>query len=220
MKADIKTDAKVRFSILRSTFLLGLFWVLPITSAAQPSLDDRIEGLLYGALIGDAAGGPDEFQVPERSVWTSSDTVLTAEGRAALAARFKLKPYTRRPNPEPYGQWSSQSPAGTVTDDSRYKIMFFRSLQVAGKPDREAFARTLLQWHADSTSKYGNLPRLWLDEFAYAARWVLGERDPAKALPPERQWGGIATMAGQMPFLPLATLTPGNPEQAYLQTWR
>ena len=192
---------------------------MPLVALAQPTLDDRIAGLLYGAVIGDAAGGPDEFQSPERSLWTREDTVLTSEGRAELAARFRLKPYTRRPNPESYGQWASNAPAGTITDDSRYKIMFFQSLNKAGKVDREAFAQSLLAWYADSTSQYGELPQLWLEEFAYAARWVLGERDHELALPPERQWGGIPTMAGQMPFLPIATLVPGDPEIAYRLTW-
>lgn len=187
--------------------------------AAQPALDARIEGLLFGALIGDAAGGPDEFQAPEQSVWTRTDTMLTEAGIQALADRFRLKPYSRRPNPESYGQWRANAPAGTVTDDSRFKIIFFRSLQAAGEPSRQHFAEALLSWYADSTSVYGNLPQLWLAEFAYAARWELGERDPALARPPERQWGGIPTMAGQMPFLPIATLAPGAPERAYTITW-
>ena len=210
--------ANLRQTYIRFIFL-GLLLNISHVMAAQPSLESRIEGLLIGALIGDAAGGPDEFQTPNRSIWTRTDTILTHQGRAELASRFRLKPYTRRPNPEPYGQWSSNAPAGTFTDDSRFKIMLFKSLEAAGKPDRKAFAKALLAWHADSTSEYGTLPQEWLDEFAYAARWELGERDPERARPPERQWGGIPTMAGQMPFLPLAALAPNNPAKAYLLTW-
>ena len=208
----------LRFSFLRS--ILGvLLSIMVLPAAAQPSLEARIEGMLIGALIGDAAGGPDEFQPPERSMWTKENTRLTADGRRTLADRFALKPYTRRPLPEPYGQWTAQAPIGTLTDDSRFKRILMNSLEEAGKPDREAFARSLLDWHADSTSRYGSLPQDWLDEFAYAARWELGERDPSRARPPERQWGGIPTMAGQMPFLPVAALTPANPEAAYEITW-
>ncbi|MEZ4702930.1 MAG: ADP-ribosylglycohydrolase family protein [Rhodothermales bacterium] len=198
---------------------LCLLILLPATVLAQSATAPRIEGLLIGALIGDAAGGPDEFQTPERSGWTAGDGPLTDEGIAALRARFRLKPYTRRPEPEPYAHWLPDAPPGTVTDDSRFKILFFRSLAETGRPDRLAFARTLLAWRADTTGRYGDLPRQWLDEFAYAARWELGERDPALARPPDRQWGGIPTMAGQMPFLPLAAFHPGDPEAAYRAVW-
>ncbi len=215
----MKADGMIRFSLLRSLVFFCFLVPLPVTVVAQPTLDARIEGLLIGALIGDAAGGPDEFQAPDRSVWTRTDVILTAEGRTALAARFRLKPYTRRPHPEPYGQWLANAPAGTVTDDSRFKIMFFESLKASGKPSRRAFAEALLAWHADTTSAYRNLPQQWLDEFAYAARWELGERDLRIARPPERQWGGIPTMAGQMPFLPIAALVPGQPDKAYSLTW-
>ncbi len=202
--------------MLRFVFLLIL---LPLPAAAQPHLSARIEGLLIGALIGDAAGGPDEFQAPEQSVWTRTDTVLSDAGIAALRDRFALKPYTRRPFPEPYAHWTADAPPGTVTDDSRFKLLFFQSLEETGRPDRDAFARAILTWHADTTGRYGSLPREWLDEFAYAARWVLGERDLRRALPPERQWGGLPTMAGQMPFLPIAAFHPGDPDAAYRTTW-
>ncbi len=209
----------IRFSFLISITSALFFCSVSTAVVAQPALDARIEGLLLGALIGDAAGGPDEFQSPDQSVWTRTDTVLSSVGIQQLAGRFRLKPYTRRPNPESYGQWRANAPAGTVTDDSRFKIMFFRSLEAAGEPSRTHFAEALLAWYADTSSVYGDLPQLWLEEFAYAARWTLGERDLQRARPPERQWGGIPTMAGQMPFLPLAALTPGQPETAYLTTW-
>ncbi|MEM9160248.1 MAG: ADP-ribosylglycohydrolase family protein, partial [Verrucomicrobiota bacterium] len=41
----------------------------------------------------------------------------------------------------------------------------------------------------------------------------------AVAYPPDRVWGGIPTMAGQMPLLPMACLFPGDPERTYLKTW-
>ncbi len=208
----------IRFSTIISTLCILTCCTVSV-AVAQPAIDARIEGLLVGALIGDAAGGPDEFQQPDLSIWTRTDTILTPAGIQMLADRFALKPYTRRPNPESYGQWLADAPAGTVTDDSRFKIIFFRSLEAAGKPSRRHFAEALLDWYADSTSVYGNLPQLWLEEFAYAARWELGERNPERARPPERQWGGIPTMAGQMPFLPVAALAPGHPVLAYTLTW-
>ncbi|MEM6783670.1 MAG: ADP-ribosylglycohydrolase family protein, partial [Bacteroidota bacterium] len=173
---------------------------------------------LIGALIGDAAGGPVEFQPAQRGPWTATDAVLSAEGRAALAAAFRLRPYTT--DAAPYAQWEDQAPPGTVTDDSRFKVLFFEALARAEGtlPDRATFAQVVLDAHADTTGPHAALRRAWLDEFAYAARWVLGERDEG-ARPPARAWGGIPTMAGQMPFLPIAALHPGDPEAAYRAVW-
>lgn len=187
---------------------------------ADPPLsrEARIEGLLIGALIGDAAGGPVEFQPAQRGLWTATDSVLNAEGRAALAAAFRLRPYTT--DAAPYAQWESQAAPGTVTDDSRFKVLFFEALARAEGmlPDQATFAQVLLDAHGDTTGPHAALRQAWLDEFAYAARWVLGERGP-DARPPERAWGGIPTMAGQMPFLPIAALHPGDPEAAYRAVW-
>ncbi|MEM1097136.1 MAG: ADP-ribosylglycohydrolase family protein, partial [Bacteroidota bacterium] len=54
--------------------LTVLIFLWPMVSVAQPSvtLHDRIEGLLIGAFIGDAAGGPVEFQAPQRGPWTAT----------------------------------------------------------------------------------------------------------------------------------------------------
>lgn len=193
------------------------FLVPPADARQSADLSSRVEGLFVGSLIGDAAGGPLEFEPPERSMWTATDVVLTAEAVADLAARFALRAYARAPHP--YAHWSSNAPAGSITDDSRFKIIFFDHLEASGGIDREGFAAALLRHYADSTGKHGAMRRAWLEEFAYAARWVLGERDPRRALPPERAWGGIPTMAGQMPFLPVAALHPGDPAAAYRQFW-
>jgi hypothetical protein len=202
-------------------------------SGAAPDARARIEGLVYGSVIGDAAGGPTEFAPPVRSGWTTRGRPLDAAARAGLADRFRLSEYTAVDEAAPYGPWRDRAPAGTVTDDTRFKILFMRSLDVgsdssgSGGPDggdagdpAAAFAREIIRWHDEADGPYGDLPRLWLDEFALAARWVLGERNAERARPPERQWGGIATMAGQMPFLPAAALTPGDPESAYMAVWR
>ncbi|GAB5519890.1 MAG: hypothetical protein RhofKO_21410 [Rhodothermales bacterium] len=194
-----------------------LLWPMGVAAQSSVTLEDRIEGLLIGAFMGDAAGGPVEFQVPQRGPWTATDTMLTAVGIAELAAAFHLRAYPMRA--APYAHWTNYGPPGTVTDDSRFKLLFLNSLRTAGHADRDAFARELLRFHADTTGRYPQLRQDWLDEFAYAARWVLGERDESLALPPERQWGGIATMAGQMPFIPIAALHPSDPDAAYRTMW-
>ncbi|MEM9663526.1 MAG: ADP-ribosylglycohydrolase family protein [Bacteroidota bacterium] len=195
-------------------FALGLGTT---ATQAQPlPLRDRVEGLLIGALVGDAAGGPVEFQPAQRGPWTAVDTPLTDASRQALATAFHLRPYDRAG--APYAHWTDYGPPGTVTDDSRFKVLFMQALRRAGQPDRNVFAETLLATWADTTGPHAALRRAWLDEFAYSARWVLGQRGP-DARPPERAWGGIPTMAGQMPFLPIAALHPNNPEAAYRATW-
>lgn len=57
----------------------------------------------------------------------------------------------------------------------------------------------------------------WIPEIAYATEWALGERE--NAYPVERIWGGIPTMEGHMPFLPIAALNPQDPEWCYLKSY-
>ena len=78
------------------TFLLMLTWIPNIFGQDQsiPSLESKIEGMLIGSAIGDAAGGPVEFVVPpERSYWSTTDQKITKEGIEALGGLFKLRPY-------------------------------------------------------------------------------------------------------------------------------
>jgi hypothetical protein len=62
---------------------------------------------------------------------------------------------------------------------------------------------------------YPALAADWLEEWRFAARWVLGSRDTAVALPPSRMWQGLPTCSGQMSLPPLAAVFAGEPERAY-----
>ena len=109
-------------------------------AAADPgTLRDRIEAMLLGSLIGDAAGGPVEFRDPEEMIsvlpatrnW-ADDKILDSEAIAELADSFPMLSYEKlRPDPAPYGQWTANAPAGTITDDSRMKIILFNTLWYA-----------------------------------------------------------------------------------------
>ena len=110
---------------------------------------------------------------------------------------------------EPFGPWSDR--AATLTDDSRFKIILFDHLERSGTLSRSGFAEEILRWEESS-----ELASAWLEQFGLAARWILG--DSTSGRPPDRAWGGIATMAGQMPFLPIALLAR-SPEEAYRLTW-
>lgn len=206
--------------------------VIDVPVKVSDSLSDRIEGLLIGSFIGDAFGGPVEFQelsdvqklADPPKLW-GEDEVLDSKALAECARRFRLRPYgPLRRGVEPYGQWSVNAAAGTVTDDSRHKMILLDALAKAEAGGKSPFgvpdlARGYVDW---SQSKeihrregYCELCEEWLGEYMYATQWVLGERNVAVALPPERMWNGLATCCGQMGLLPLAAIHAGNPEDAY-----
>jgi len=203
---------------LRSFFLVAII-ISPIMSFCQnqPTLEDKIEGLLIGSAIGDAAGGPLEFvHPPDRGFWTTTKKQITKEGIQTLADSFKLRGYPK--DAEPFAQWEPYASAGTITDDTRFKMILFNTLKNhQGKLIRKNFAAEVMDFRNQITDKYKPWFDKWIVEIAYASRWVLGER--VNAYPPDRIWGGIPTMAGQMPFLPIAVLYPHDARKAYLKTW-
>lgn len=217
--------------------LLLLLWLLatlgwPATAAAPADVPNRIRGLLLGAYLGDALGGPVEFQDPDKiqalpdppKRW-GDDEIFDAPARAAAAARLRLRPYAPlRPVSESYGQWGTNCPPGTVTDDSRHKLVLLHALRTAEAQhtlplDLRGLARAYLDWPqrpviAENPEFRGQCAD-WLEEWQLAARWVLGERDPGRALPPERMWQGLPTCCGQMTLPPLAAVFAGRPAEAY-----
>ncbi|NQU84762.1 MAG: ADP-ribosylglycohydrolase family protein [Mariniphaga sp.] len=186
-------------------------------SQLNPSLSNKIEGMLIGSAIGDAAGGPVEFVQPiKRSHWCTVDQIITSEGIKELGGLFKLRPYPKKT--EPFAQWEDYAPEGTITDDTRFKLIFFNCLKEnKGKLTQPKFARSVLNFRETLPDKYRDNYDDWIPEIEYATRWALGERE--NAYPVERIWGGIPTMEGQMPFLPIAALFPNNPDSAYLKTY-
>jgi hypothetical protein len=91
--------------------------------------------------------------------------------------------------------------------------------QAAFPVGQRDLAREFVEFGASSTVRtragYLDLCTQWLAELGKSAHWVLGCRDPARALPTERLWGGVPTVAGQMLLLPIAALFPGEPTAAY-----
>ena len=93
----------------------------------SPTLESKMEGMLIGSAIGDAAGGPIEFvNPPLRSFWSTTDKKITKEGIKELGSLFRLRAYHKET--EPFAQWESYGPAGTITDDTRFKLIFFNTL--------------------------------------------------------------------------------------------
>ena len=198
----------------------------PMTAGSQLSneaeksgikLFSKIEGLLIGSAIGDAAGGPVEFvHPPLRSYWSTTEEKISKQGIEELGSLFKLRAYPK--NAEPFAQWEPYGPRGTITDDTRFKIIFFNALDRYGLDmSVKDFAQSVLDFKDVLPTKYKDDFDEWIPEIAFATNWVLGNQE--KAYPVERLWGGIPTMMGQMPFLPIATLNPQNPEWCYLKTY-
>ncbi len=181
------------------------------------SLSSKIEGMLIGSAIGDAAGGPVEFvSPPTRSFWSTTNKKITKKGIEDLGKLFKLQPYPK--DVEPFAQWESFGPAGTITDDTRFKMILFNTLKNFDRELTEKnFAQSVLDFRNELPEKYRDNYDEWIPEIEYATNWVLGKRE--NAFPVERIWGGIPTMEGQMPFLPIAALNPQNPEWCYLKTY-
>lgn len=195
-------------------------------------VSERIRGLILGSALGDALGGPIEFQARDAiqrladppKLWRDEE-VLDAPARRATAGRLRLRSYTDlRPQPESYGQWNVNSVPGTITDDTRHKLVLLLGLREAERTARWPFtvaqlAQTYLDWPKTDAvvgrTGYEALAADWLEEWQFGARWVLGERDLAKALPPERMWQGLPTCCGQMTLLPVAAIYAGEPERAY-----
>ncbi|MCH7917956.1 MAG: ADP-ribosylglycohydrolase family protein [Planctomycetes bacterium] len=126
--------------------LVVIFLATDSQSAPVPQANHRktrIEGMLIGTLLGDAAGGPVEFKTPQQVVhvmpatrsWPQ-DRILTHEEIKTLARSFPLLSYAElRPDPEPYAQWTARAPAGTLTDDSRQKMILLNTLRYAKRHD-------------------------------------------------------------------------------------
>ena len=93
--------------------------------------------MLIGSLIGDALGGPVEFAesprvasiLPDARHW-KDERRLDAKARKELTESLRLHSYEKlRPETAPYGPWVAHAPAGTLTDDSRHKIVYLRALR-------------------------------------------------------------------------------------------
>ncbi len=201
-------------------------------SSSGVTTDARIRGLILGGAIGDALGGPIEFQprdsvqslVNPPKIWREGEK-LDAAARKAAAGRLQLRSYRDlRPGTESYGQWNPNSEPGTITDDTRHKLVLLHALHTAEQKKSwpvgvRELAQAYLDWPQTKAvvgrAGYEELAKDWLEEWQFAARWVLGARDLDKALPPERMWQSLPTCSGQMTLLPLAALYAGRPEEAY-----
>ncbi len=224
---------------MKKIIVIGFCSITSIFSVAQTSVDipSKIKGLLLGTFIGDALGGPIEFQGhPEiqatpnpPKLWKQGEFMNVEEIRKA-GERIYFREYKYlRPVPEPYGHWGYNSAPGTVTDDSRHKFILMHMLRTATQKNQwpvtdKELAKAYLGWSKSKTITnhpgYDTLCQQWLNESYKAINWLLGSREIGKAYPLERLWNALPTCYGQMALTPLAALYPGEPIKAYLATYQ
>jgi ADP-ribosylglycohydrolase len=198
---------------------------------------NKTKGLLLGTLIGDALGGPIEFQGHEEiqaspnppKLWTDTNDVMNDAALKAAADRMYLRSYKYvMPFVQPYGCWTTNAAPGTVTDDSRHKMILMFMLRQALQDNQwplseRKYAQAYLDWSQSPLIKshpgYDTLCPQWLGESYKSINWILGSRKIGEAYPVERMWNALPTCYGQMALTPMAALYPGEPEKAYLAAY-
>ncbi len=180
---------------------------------------NKILGFLVGSAIGDAMGSPVEM-------WSAGQI----EDRFGFIDKLIIN--SRASSAE--GPWGSNMPAGTGTDDTRWKYLFGKYLLGQSRADQrsETFAHFIQQQYEglkrslDETDSFDadklevNIKYLqWLQEWAIVANaYLSGDIDRYN----ERLakfYGGEMACAGLLYAPLLGMLYPGDPLNAYLAGW-
>lgn len=228
-----------QFLIILSFYLISIAGKQ--ISAQAPSdfafTKNKIKGLITGTLLGDALGGPIEFQGhPEiqatpnpPKLWTDTTDLMDDDEIKAAAQRLYFREYKYLlPFVQSYGCWTVNAPPGSITDDSRNKIVLMYMLRNALQKNQwplseKNMAQAFLDWRKTPTIKshhgYDSLCRDWMGEMDKTINWVMGSRQKGKAYPPERMWNAYPTCYGQMALPPIAAIYPGQPEKAYMAAY-
>ena len=164
---------------------------------------DRAWGMLIGSAVGDAWGGPLEFKPVDRTVprvlgRPSKEIVATPVDDLPEFPRRLPDYQTFRPAAEPYGVWDEDAATGSVTDDTRLKLILLQAYQKAGRPPSpEQLAATMLRGDVfDHPLTDG-----WLTEYRRGCRRRLGASTDR---PLTHLWGGVPNCTGQMMMTPIA----------------
>ncbi|MEM7108774.1 MAG: GH92 family glycosyl hydrolase [Bacteroidota bacterium] len=185
---------------------------LSLTTKALPEdhdLKDRIAGMIYGTLIGDAAGGPPEFKYPpNRSELSKKSTSITKQDIATLKDRFELTSY--RQYPGLYNIWEKDAPAGTVTDDSRWKLITINTIEKNENFGQSDFIEQLYAFEDSIPASYKGLNEKWMEQTYFSTKGKL---------PQDRMWAGVSTLLGQMVLSPMAALNPYDLQETYRHAW-
>jgi ADP-ribosylglycohydrolase len=232
---------KIRYPVISISLVIILtcshFFTQAQSSPDTSFIRNKIKGLITGTLLGDALGGPIEFQghaeiqaSPDPpKLWTDTNNIINDAELKAARERIYFREYKYvLPHVQPYGCWTENAPPGTVTDDSRHKIILMYCLRNALKKKQwpvseKTLAKAYLDWSKSKLIKthpgYDTLCPQWLGESYKSISWIMGNRKIGEAYPVERMWNALPTCYGQMALTPVAALYPGEPEKAYLAAY-
>ncbi|WP_268036729.1 ADP-ribosylglycohydrolase family protein [Algoriphagus sp. PAP.12] len=187
---------------------------------SQSELQDRIQGMIVGAAIGDAMGAPTEM-------WSRNDI------QATYGFVSSLDTMVREVSPE--GIWVADLPAGGTTDDTRWKVLAGEYLltQSSNELDPQDFAAQIYQQykayfdqlsHLDSSDEKGIenafLRVAWLQEWAKVSQPYLKNDLTGYADTLGRFYGGEMVCAGLLYAPSLGVYFPGNPQKAYEEAFK
>ena len=188
-------------------------------------LYDKLLGVLVGSAIGDAMGAPTEM-------WNRYDM------QVEFGHIDGLDSMVREPSAE--GIWGMNLPAGSTTDDTRWKALMVDYFSGVGeKPAKRDenlsardFAKIIVlnyQQHLENLKKLDDFElepyedqmrkAAWLKEWVMVGRPFLADDIQGYADALNRFYGGEMVCAGML-FCPIiGAVYPGDPDWAYLQTY-
>ncbi len=153
---------------------------------------------MLGTFIGDALGGPIEFQGHAEiqaspnppKLWIDTNRLMNDDGIKAAKDRMYLREYKYLlPFVQPYGCWTENAPPGAVTDDSRHKMILIKMLRTGLQKNQwpltaKHSAQSYLDWSKSKTIKthpgYDTLCPQWLGESYKSINWIMGSRKLVK----------------------------------------
>jgi len=175
-------------------FFFTFFFQLEAYCLSQQS---KIEGMLVGAFYGDAYSGPFEFmKYPSQNLKLSDYTSLAS----------------------PFRTFQDYAKAGNVTDDSRHKIIFIKSL--VENLERTSVENIASAYIAEYRKKdqYSELRTKWLDQFYNLSLFQVDPKH-SRARDINLFFSGTPTLLGHMIFSPLAAIYPAQQKRAYHHCW-
>lgn len=195
----------------------------PIYGAEMPGLDsavyyNKVLGALVGSAIGDAMGASTEM-------WSRTDI------RRKYGYLNTLSPAIRPKSPE--GTWNNNLPAGSGTDDTRWKAFIASYLnRNRGNLGPRQFTQSILSYYETVANDLGDesvktypdamdstLQRVdWIREWARVSR-AYQEGPEAYEMARDRFYGGEMSCAGML-YTPMFGLVAANPEIAYTTAYQ